>query len=436
MIAPGPRGHALFGELLPIRRDPLEFVTRMWREHGDVVRFRMGLHIAHLVSDPEAVGHVLQDNYANYRKGIGLAQARRWLGDGLVTSEGTVWARQRRLIQPVFQRQRLAGVSPVVTTATAAMIDAWCAGPGGHIDIASQMMRLTLAIITRVMFSATIADAGEIGAAFTTTLHDAMTRMTALARVPGWLPSPGNLRFRRALRTLNALVDALIQRHREEGGAPHDLLSMLAAEGLGDRELRDQVLTMLLVGHETTASALAWTFYLLASHPWAWTRLKDEIDRVLGGRVPTHDDLPGLVWTRQVLDESLRLYPPVWLIPRQAIAADEVGGYPIPAGSEVLISPYILHRHPDHWEKPDVFAPERFSAERAVKRHRSVYIPFGAGPRACVGSALATLEAILILAMVAQRCRLELAPGFEAVPEPLLTLRFRHGLAMTLAPLT
>ena len=431
MIAPGPRGHVLFGELLPIRRDPLDFVTRMWREHGDVVRFRMGLRVAHLVSDPEAVGHVLQDNAANYRKGIGLAQARRWLGDGLVTSEGAVWARQRRLIQPVFQRQRLAGVSPVVTTATAAMLDAWCAGPGGNIDVASQMMRLTLVIITRVMFSATVANTGEIGAAFTTTLHDAMARMTALARVPDWLPSPGNLRFRRALHTLNALVDALIQRHRQEGGAPHDLLSMLAAEGLGDRELRDQVLTMLLVGHETTASALAWTFYLLASHPWAWTRLKEEVDRVLGGRVPTHDDLPGLVWTRQVLDESLRLYPPVWLIPRRAIAGDEVSGYPIPAGSEVLISPYVLHRHPEHWEKPDVFDPERFSAERAVKRYRSVYIPFGAGPRACVGSALATLEAILILAMVAQRCRLELVPGFEAVTEPLLTLRFRHGLPMT-----
>ena len=437
MIAPGPRGHALFGELLPIRRDRLEFVLRMRREFGDFARFRMGFRVAHLVSHPDAVGHVLQDNHRNYHKGIGLTQAKRWLGEGLVTSEGEAWARQRRLIQPAFQRQRLAGFSPVVTAATAAMLDRWRIGsgpPGRSVDVASQMMRLTLEVITRVMFSDSVRNPGEIGDAFTTTLHDAMDRMTALASVPDWLPSPGNLRFRRALRTLHGMVDAIIVRHRhhgEQGGLRDDLLSRLSAEGLEDRELRDQVLTMLLVGHETTASALAWTFYLLASHPWAWTGLQEEVDRVLGGRVPTHDDLPGLVWTRKVFDESLRLYPPVWLIPRRAIAADEVGGYTIPAGSEVLISPYVLHRHPDYWERPDEFDPERFAAEPAEKRRRYTYLPFGAGPRACVGSALASMEALLILAMVAQRCRLELVPGFEVVPEPLLTLRFRHGLAMT-----
>jgi cytochrome P450 len=403
----------------------------MRREFGDFARFRMGFRVAHLVSHPDAVGHVLQDNHKNYCKGIGLAQAKRWLGEGLVTSEGEVWARQRRLIQPAFQRQRLTGFSPVVTAATGAMLDRWCSEPGRNVEVASQMMRLTLEVITRVMFSAGVANTSEIGVAFTATLHDAMDRMTALAAVPDWLPSPGNLRFRRALRTLHAMVDAIIHRHREEGGAHHDLLSMLSAEGLEDRELRDQVLTMLLVGHETTASALAWTFYLLASHPWAWARLKEEVDRVLGGRVPAHDDLPDLVWTRQAFEESMRLYPPVWLIPRRAIADDEVGGYSIPAGSEVLISPYVLHRHPDYWERPDEFDPERFSAEPAEKRRRYTYLPFGAGPRACVGSALASMEALLILAMVAQRCRLELVPGFEVVPEPLLTLRFRHGLAMT-----
>ena len=434
MIAPGPRGHALFGELLPIRRDPLEFVLRMHRDFGDFVRFRMGFRAAHLLSHPDAVGHVLQDNPRNYRKGIGLTQAKRWLGEGLVTSEGEVWARQRRLIQPAFQRQHLAGFSPVVTAATAAMLDRWRAAPGRSVDVASQMMRLTLEVITRVMFSAGVANTGEIGAAFTTTLHDAMDRMTALANVPDWLPSLGNLRFRRALRTLNAMVDTIIRRHREGGGARDDLLSRLSSEGLADRELRDQVLTMLLVGHETTASALAWTFHLLASHPWAWPRLKEEVDRVLGGRVPTHDDLPDLVWTRRLFEESMRLYPPVWLIPRRAIADDEVGGYPIPAGSEVLISPCVLHRHPDYWERPDEFDPDRFSAEPAEKRRRYTYLPFGAGPRACVGSALASMEALLILAMVAQRYRLELVPGFEVVPEPLLTLRFRHGLAMTPVP--
>jgi cytochrome P450 len=427
------------GELFQIRRDRLGLVTRFTREFGDIVRFRVGCRVLHLVSHPDYVQYVLQDNQNNYRKGVGLIQAKRWLGEGLVTSEGAVWRRQRRLIQPAFQRQHLNNFVSVVTEATSLMLERWQEGArqGRKVEVASQMMRLTLEVITQVLCSTSLTNSGDIGAAFTLALQDAMDRMTALIILPDWLPFPGKLRFRRALQTLNTTADEIIRIHRDGGGAYKDLISMLSfknketQEGFGDQELRDQIITMLIAGHETTASAIAWTFYLLSRHPWAWQRLREEVDQVLGGRLPTQTDLPKLVWARILFEESLRLYPPVWLIPRRAISADEVGGYHIPAGSDVLISPYVLHRHPKYWERPDVFAPERFSATQAEKRHRYIYLPFGAGPRACVASAFAKMEALVILTMVTQRYRLDLVPSFKVVPEPLLTLRFRNGLQMT-----
>jgi cytochrome P450 len=427
------------GELFQIRHDRLGFVMRLTRDFGDIVRFRVGFRVLHLVSHPDYVQYVLQDNQDNYRKGVGLLQAKRWLGEGLVTSEGEVWLRQRRLIQPAFQRQHLNSFASVVTTATSAMLERWqeCARHGRKLEIASQMMRLTLEVITQVLFSTSFSNAGEIGAAFTLALQDTMDRMTGFIILPDWLPFPGKLRFRRALKTLNATADEIIRTHRDGGDAYKDLVSMLSLknkkseEGFADRELRDQIITMLIAGHETTASSLAWTFYLLSRHPWAWQRLRDEVDQVLGGRLPTHADLPRLVWTRTLFEESLRLYPPVWLIPRRAVNADEVGGYHIPAGSDVLISPYVLHRHPKYWEQPDIFLPERFSGGQPENRHRYIYLPFGAGPRICVATSFAVMEALLILTMVTQKYRLEFVPNFKVVPEPLLTLRFRNGLHMT-----
>jgi cytochrome P450 len=436
---PGPRGQILLGSLLKVRRDRLGFLTEITRQYGDVVRFRMGVQLLHVVNHPEYIRHVLQDNNENYQKGVGLAQAKRWLGEGLVTSEGAVWARQRRLIQPAFQRQRISRYSSVVTEATSEMIQRWetCAGQGQSIDVASQITQLTLGIITRVMFSTDITAASDVGAAFTTALKDAMDRMTAIVILPKWLPVPANLRFNRALRTLEGIVDMIIRKHLCEGSTQQDLLSLLSAEHvetqgcLGKRELRDQVMTILLVGHETTANSIAWAFYLLSKHQWAWQRMRDEVEQTLAGRVPTYEDLPGLSWTRMVYEESLRLYPPVWLIPRRAIEADEVGGYYIPAQSHVLISPYVMHRHPSYWNQPEEFNPERFSPEQINRRQQHTYLPFGAGPRACVGGSLAMMEALMILAMVTQKYRLQLLSGFNVAPEPLLTLRFRRGLAMT-----
>jgi cytochrome P450 len=440
-IAPGPRGHGFLGDLLFIRRDRLGFVTRIARGYGDIVRFRMAHRILHLVSHPDYIRHILQDNQANYIKGVGLAQAKRWLGEGLVTSEGEVWARQRRLIQPAFQRPRLAPLAPVVVSATAEMLDRWAplAARNESLNVAAEMMRLTLAIIARMMFNTDITNASEVGTAFTSALRDAMERMVAIVALPEWLPTPRNLRFKRAIKTLDAIVWQIIREHRAGSSSLQgDLISTLMGErdvemrGFEDAELRDQVLTILLAGHETTASSLAWTLYLLDKHPDGWTRLVGEVDRVLGERTPTYEDLSQLVWTRMVYDESLRLYPPVWLIPRRALAADTLGGYDIPRNSDVLVSPWALHRHPRYWSDPEVFRPERFSPGLPSDRPRYAYLPFGAGPRACVGSSLATMEALLILAMIAQRYRPRLVPGHLVTPEPLLTLRFRHGLSMKL----
>jgi len=254
--------------------------------------------------------------------------------------------------------------------------------------------------------------------------------------LPEWVPFPGRKRFRDALKTLDGVVYEIIQAHRRGDGAYDDLVSRLLSErdendkGFEDSEIRDQVMTILLAGHETTASSIAWTFHLLGQHPEAFARMQDELDQVLEGRVPTHEDTARLVWTRMVFEESLRLYPPVWLIPRRAIGEDQVGGYTIPPESDMLICPYVMHRHPAYWTDPDVFDPERFAAGRVNDRVRHSYLPFGAGQRACVGKALAMMEALLILAMIGQNFRLEPAPGHPVIPEPLLTLRFRHGIPM------
>jgi cytochrome P450 len=435
-LAPGPRTYNMFGELAHIRRDRLGFVLRMARNYGDIVRFRMGPRVLHLVSEPDGVRHVLQANYKNYKKGVGIAQAKQWLGEGLVTSEGELWARHRRIIQPAINRDRLAVLSPFIVSAALEMLERWrfAAGSRYTIDVASEMMALTLKIIAQVLFKTDLSNVQELGEAFAASLQDAMDRMTAVVMLPDWLPVPGKLRFRRALRTLEATVYDIIRsgRNCDDGDGDGGFLLSLLNSRFSDKEIRDQILTMLLAGHETTASSLAWTFYLLSEHPWAWKRLRAELDDVLGGRPPTHDDLPRLVWTRMVWEEALRLYPPVWLIPRRAIAADEIGGYFIPANSDVLISPFVIHRDTRYWHDPSVFDPERFSPNRPERRPDFTYLPFGSGPRACVGQPFAMTEALLVLAMVNQRYCLSRRPNCRVVPEPLLTLRLRNGLPMML----
>ena len=439
--APGPPGHGLLGHLPEFRQDVLGLMTGAARDYGDVVRFRLGPQVVHLLNHPDHVAHVLQRHARNFDKQTRSAHyIRRVTGDSLLTTNGEFWQRQRRLLQPAFHHQNIDGFADQMAIATTTMLEGWRerAGQPEALDIASEMMRLTYTIVGRTLFSEDVGpDAELIERAMQVILPATFGRLGRVLNWPDWIPTPENLRFAKALRQMDQVVYRIIEAHRrrQTAGQPdRDLLSMLlrvrdadSGAGLTDRQLRNETLTFLLAGHETTANALAWTFYLLSQHPWAEARLREEVGSVLGGRVPGLADLAGLRWTKAVVKEAMRLFPPIWIIERRVITDDQVGNFQLPAGSAVVISPYVLHRHPGFWENPDRFDPARF--EGSVP---DAYLPFGTGPRFCIGSEFAMMEAVLITAMVTQAFHLQLVPGHPVTPLPGITLRMRHGLAMTL----
>lgn len=431
--APGPQGDPLLGNLRAFRRDVLGLMLESTRQYGDVVRFRIGPLVVHLVNHPDHVAHVLQTHAANYDKNTrSSAKIRAIAGESLLTSNGPAWQRQRRLIQPAFHRQRIAAFATDMTRLTAAMLQHW--QPGQPLDVSSEMMRLTYTIVGKTLLGAEVGpDSAAVEQAMDTMLTHTFNRWGRILDLPDGFPSPGNRRFRRALGTVDNIVYRIIAEHRRGGGDPHDLLSMLlevrdeqTGATLGDQELRNQAITFLLAGHETTANALSWTFYLLSQHPEVERQLRVELAAVLGGRTPTVDDLARLPYTTMVIEESMRLYPPIWAMERRAIADDVIGGFRIPAGSSVIVSPYVLHRQPQFWPEPDTFDPTRFRAGRP----RVAYIPFGGGPRYCIGNEFAMMEARLIVPMVLQAFQLTLGPGHRVEPQPGITLRLRHGLRM------
>jgi enediyne biosynthesis protein E7 len=440
-IAPGPHGHWLLGHLLEFRRDVLGLLTESARTFGQVVRFRLGPQVIHLLNHPSHIEHVLQKNHQNYDKNTRSAgYIKSVTGESLLASNGELWKRQRRLLQPAFHRKNIAAFARQMTVATTTMLERWRAHQARKeaVDVASEMMRLTYAIVGRTLFSADVGpDADTIEHAMQVILPHTFGRLGRVVNWPEWFPTPGNRRFRRALRDIDGVVYRIIDQHRraqDNTQANGDLLSMLlqvrdeeTGLGFSDEQLRNETITFLLAGHETTANALTWTFYLLSQHPEVERQLRDEVNGVLGGRPPTIEDLPRLSFTRMVIQEAMRLYPPIWIIERRVIHADTAGGYDLPAGSAVVIAPYVLHRHPNFWEEPDEFKPARFANPIP-----EAYIPFGAGPRFCIGREFAMLEAQLITAMVAQSFRLCLLPGHRVEPLPGITLRVRDGLLMTL----
>jgi len=443
-IAPGPRGHLLLGMLPEIRKDPLGLLQRLAAEFGDVVRMRFGAVTAHMISDPEGVQRVLVENSKNYGKQTrGFLKLREILGDGLLTAEGDTWRRHRRMAQPAFHRHRLASFADAMVHEAAQIADRWreLAARCEAVDVAQEMARLTLQIIGRTMLSRDVAlEADRVGRALTYLLHAANRRMSRLLDLPQGLPTPGNLRFAAALRTLDGVVEQIIAERRRAAERPEDLLTLLlessdeeTGERMSDRQLRDEAMTIFLAGHETTANALTWTFYLLSRHPSLGRTLRDELERELRGS-PSLADLPRLKLTRAVIDEALRLYPPAWLISRSVTEDDEIGGFRIPAGSIVFVCPFIVHRDARVWENPEGFDPDRFAPERAASIPRGAYFPFGAGPRQCIGASFATLEAQLVLATLWRSFRLDLVPGHPIEPEPSITLRPRHGMPMAVRP--
>jgi cytochrome P450 len=436
--AGGPRGGVL-GLLPEIDRDPLGVLTRCTREYGDFVPLRLGLTPAILVGHPALAEEVLVTRNHDFRKHVGARRLGTLLGNGLLLSEGTFWLRQRRLMQPAFHRQRLAAMADTMVATTAALLDTWQVGDTR--DIHGEMIELTLRIVARALFD---TDVGEDLALIrrsnrVVTEHFRSRLFTLLILLPDGVPTPGNLRYRRAVRDLDQLVYRIVAERRASGDRRGDLLGLLLAArddtgaGMTDRQLRDEVLTLLQAGHDTTAMALTWAWVLLARHPAARAALEAELRTVLGGRLPTAADLPRLRRVEQVVSETLRLYPTAWVFGREAVRDTEIGGQPVAKGMTILISPWVLHHDPRFFADPDVFRPERWADGLAQRLPRYAYLPFGGGQRICLGAGFAQMEATLLLATIAQRFRLELArPAEPVVPWPVVTLRPRGPVEMRL----
>ncbi len=346
-------------------------------------------------------------------------------------------------MQPVFNAQRLTAYTALMVEATDRMLDSWQArtAKGQPLDVASEMMRLTCTIVGKVLLGADVSgDIDEVERSATAVMEHTWRRLERIVDPPLWVPTPGNVRFRRAKRRLDRVVYRLIGERRGET-AKNDLLALLlkardseTGGGMTEEQLHNETITLLLAGHETTANALTWTWYLLSRHPRWRQDVRDEVMGLLGDRAPTADDLPGLDLVTRVFQEAMRLYPPIWIMERRVLEDDVVGGYHIPAGSALELSPYVTHRHPAFWENPEGFDPDRFTPQRAAARPQYAYLPFGGGQRLCIGNHLAMLEARVIVSRVLQRFKLDLVPGFPVEPKPGITLRPRHGLLMSVHP--
>ncbi len=432
-----PRRDRLLRNLGAFRRDPIGYLTTLREREGDFSAFYFGPQLAFLCLDPEGVKDVLVTSARKFRKGPMLQRARRLLGEGLLTSEGDFHRRQRRLSQPAFHRDRIHAYGQVMVEYAASARARFV--PGEPFDVAEAMMRLTLAIVAKTLFDAEVEkDAKEIGEALKALLQMFDAMLDPVSEMLRFLPTPNRRRFEAARTTLDRVIYKIIEDRRRSGEDRGDLLSMLLlatdAEGDGsgmtDEQLRDEALTLFLAGHETTANALTWTWYLLSQHPDVEARFHAELDAVLGDRLPTAEDMPRLVYTRMVLSEAMRLFPPAWTVARQAVEPHDLLGVPIPAKAIVMVPQFLMHRHPAYWEDPDRFDPERFSPDRKGDRPHFTYYPFGAGPRVCIGESFAWMEGILLLATIGQTWRLKLVPGHPVERLPLITLRPRYGMRM------
>ena len=394
-----------------------------------------------LLSDPEHIRDVLVVRQKNFTKGRGLERAKLLLGEGLLTSEGEHHRRQRRMAQPAFHRARVAGYGTVMADFAARERDRW--RDGAVLDVHSHMMALTLAVVGKTLFEADVeGEAREIGEALTTSFQSFSIAMLPFSEWLERLPIPATLRFKRARARLDRTIYRMIDERRQTGEDRGDLLSLLLLSqdtegdgaGMTDLQLRDEAMTIFLAGHETTANLLTWAAWLVATHPSVEAALHSEIDAVLGGpvggRLPTAADLDRLPYTRSVVAESMRLYPPAWILGRRAIDAFEIGGFHVPARTIILMSQYLVHRDPRWWPEPDVFMPERWTDDAAAARPKMAYFPFGAGTRVCIGEQFAWMEAMLLLATIAQHWRLRPVPGHRVDVQPLITLRPRHGMPM------
>jgi cytochrome P450 len=442
---PGPNINlvlAVIGQLFPSRFpfDPLEFGLNIVREFGDIAHYQVGpLHVYQLVH-PDFARQILVEEPEKYYKARLIKQAfAPFAGQGLLTSDGALWKQQRRLMQPAFHHGQLTSYGAVMVRRALSMLDSF--GHDSVIEVQEEMSRLTLAIVVETLFGADVTrEAKELGGLMIAVLDAANDRINSVLRMPSWVPTPRNLREKRALARLDELFDTFIAAHRAAREKPADLLSVLLAATdedsgirMSDRQLRDEMMTLFLAGHETTAMALTWALFALSQHPDVEARLVEEVSRVLQGRAPTVADLAQLPYTEMVIRETMRLYPPAPGFAREPIEDVRIGGYVVPRGSLISVNTYALHRDPRFFDDPGRFDPERFAGGWEERIPRYAFLPFGGGPRVCIGNGFAMMEARLILATVVQRRRLSLEPGQEIVPMQLVTVRPKHGIRMRVA---
>ncbi|HEY1859039.1 MAG TPA: cytochrome P450 [Gemmataceae bacterium] len=431
---PGPKGHLLLGNLPEFRRDMLSFVTDCTRTYGDVVAFRLGPRRCLLINHPDLIEEVLVTNARNFIKHFVLRMKPSLLGKGLLTSNGDFWLRQRRLAQPAFHRDRINAYGAVMVSYTERMLAGWKDGEA-H-DIHADMMQLTLEIVAKTLFDADVSGKGQaVGEALQTALHFFSTRFKSLFRLPGFAPTPANLRLKKAIRRLDDIIFRMVDERRGSGEDRGDLLSMLLhaqdqddGSRMTNRQLRDEMMTLFLAGHETTAISLAWTWYLLARHPDVGAKLVQELKQELGERSPTVADLPRLRYTESIVLESMRLYPPAYMFGREPIETCALGGFEVAAGRTVFMSQWVTQRDPRFFDHAAEFLPERWRSDKIKSLPKYAYFPFGGGPRICIGNNFAMMEAILILATMARHWQFTLAPGHPVILEPLMTLRPMHGI--------
>ena len=436
---PGPRGHFLVGNLPEFARDILGFLTTCARDYGDMSYLRLAGYDVFLLNHPDLVDVVLRKDRDNFVKhSFFWRHVTAIFGNGLLTSEGDFWLRQRRLAAPAFHPDRIATYGDTMVAYADRLVDGWTDGEVR--DVHRDMMRLTMEIVAKTLFDADVErDVEEVGRAFEVALKEIAGRIRRPFRIPDGVPTPGNLRYRRGVQRLDRLVWRVIAERRADPRDRGDLLSMLMSarddegQAMSDVQLRDELVTLFLAGHETTAISLSWTWHLLAQHPLVKDCLVAELFEVLDRRPATVADLPRLPYTDAVVKESMRLYPPAYVLGREAIEDCEIGGYNVPARATIYMSPWVLHRDPRWFVEPEKFLPERWLDGLAARLPRFAYMPFGGGPRVCIGDRFAMMEAVLILATISRRYRLERTSDAEIVPFPSITLRPEGGVWMRLS---
>lgn len=438
--APAPQSRPIIGMIPEMTKDMLGMFMDLTKQHGGIVQFKLLNKTYMLVTKPEYVKHILQSNHHSYIRGRSVETGRVLLGNGLPLSDGDFWLQQRRILQPAFHRQKLNTISETIIKAIQTQLDSWDKYKNHQpFDMEDEMTQLTLSIIIKTMFSAKITDeqVQVLGNAFRIASAFMLWKSQQFVQLPLWFPLPKHIQYNRAVKILNDIVYPLIENGRKN--PQDDLLGMLinakdAETGLGmsDAQMRDEIVTIFFAGHETSAMALTWAFYLISKNKHVESKIVGEVEQVLNRRTPTLDDLPKLTYTTQVINEVLRLYPPAYLFAREAVTDQELDGYLIPAGTLIFITPYVTHHDANYWHDPETFDPERFTPENISRRNKDIYYPFGAGPHICIGNHLAMMEMQLTLAMTYQRFQPDITTDSAIELKPEATLRPKGGMMMKL----